>query len=101
MYIRTKADFQTALRAKTSIWPGDQVRYEIKGIYVWRPGDSALEKIEGGGKYLFTNPGNMSIDQMQHIALQIAELIGLLMGISPIISNHSEEGTSYQLGERH
>ncbi len=94
---RTKAAFQTAFCKKTAIRSGDTVRYDIQGIYIWRPGDTALEKLEDGRKYLITNPGNMDINQMKHVALELAALIGLLAGLPMITIVCGEEGISYQI----
>lgn len=94
---RLKAVFGTVSRKKTSIWPGDIIRYDIKGVYIWRPGDGALEPLIGRNKYIVTNPGILSLDQMRHIALQTAELIGLLTNMPHLTVSSSAEGTSFVL----
>ncbi|KKT43470.1 MAG: hypothetical protein UW32_C0001G0062 [Candidatus Wolfebacteria bacterium GW2011_GWE2_44_13] len=98
--IRTRAAFKTALLGKTAIRTGDVVKHDIDGVYIRRPGDSYLETLEGCRKYIFTNPGTMSVDDMQHIALEVAEFIGLITGM-PVISVNCHDGAiSYQIGER-
>lgn len=98
MYTRTKAAFSTALRSKTSIWPGDVVRYDINGIYIRRPGDTALEK-PGGQKYIIKSPGILSASQVADIAEEVAALIGLMMGLPIVKIERGAGGSSYRIGE--
>lgn len=81
MGARSKAAFSTALKEKTAIWPGDMVRHDIGGIYIWRPGDTALETPQGN-RYLIKNPGGiLNPAQMGNIAQDFANAIGLMMGV--------------------
>ncbi|HBI25719.1 MAG: hypothetical protein UT41_C0001G0059 [Candidatus Wolfebacteria bacterium GW2011_GWC2_39_22] len=99
--IRTRAAFSTALLAKTAIRPGDVIKHNIGGVYIWRQGDSYLETILGKQKYIFTNSDTMSIVQMQHSALEVANFIGLLTGMSVTEIDLHDGVTSYQLGDPH
>ncbi len=102
MQARTNAAFCTVGRGKTAIWPGDVVKYDIGGIYIWRPTDTALEPLPIGrnSKYLFKNPGDLNIFQVGRIAREFANVLGLILDM-PVTPTTIETGglPCYQLGE--
>lgn len=99
MSVRTKAAFSTALRSKTSIWPGDLVRYDINGVYIWRRGDTALEQA-GKGKYLIKNTSMMSLSQMNNITQDTAHLIAAITGLPVTTVKGPDDLPAFQLGEQ-
>lgn len=99
MNVRTKAAFSTALRSKTSIWPGDLIRYDIGGAYIWRRGDTSLAK-PSGNKYLVKNPGILSLYQVEDLARDTADLIGLMTGLPVIAVTGPDNIPAFQLGEQ-
>ncbi len=95
--MRTKAAFSTALRKKTSIWPEDMVRFDNDGVFLWRAREGRLTPITGGN-YIFKNPGILSLSQMEHLATQTAELLGMLTGMTVIqITDPFDPHPAYRL----
>lgn len=99
METRGRAAFSTGLRGKTAIWPGDVVQHDIKGIYIWRPGDTALEKPRGD-KYLIRIPAILSAHEIDVIAQDFATTIGLMMGLSVTATTIESGIRGYRLEEK-
>ncbi|KKU76651.1 MAG: hypothetical protein UY00_C0005G0001, partial [Candidatus Wolfebacteria bacterium GW2011_GWA1_47_6] len=79
--------------------PGDLVRYDVGGVYIWRRGDTTLEK-PNGDKYLVKNPGILSVSQMGDIAQDTAHLLALICELPVFTVLGPEDRTAYQIGEQ-
>lgn len=100
MTISTKAVFWTLNDEETSIKPGDVVRYDLEGVFLWRPGDTILAHPADKRYNLIKNPGILSESQMRAIAQDTAHFIALITDMEvETIGPHSDYPT-YQLKGR-